>query len=194
VRARGFLAVVAVALVGAPARAHLVQSGLGPIYDGISHFALTPQDVLPVFALAIFSSLRGKGQARSTVLLLPAAWLAGGIVGSLAPMSFLTIPAWLPLLALGAMVAADLTMPGQVTIAISILLGLALGDGNGSAMAAGAGVGSVVGTACAVFVASTLAAACVTVWQTGWRRIAWRVLGSWIAASGLLLLGWSLRR
>jgi hypothetical protein len=30
-------------------------------------------------------------------------------------------------------------------------------------------------------------------WQQGWQRIAWRAAGSWIAASGLLLLGWSLR-
>jgi hypothetical protein len=38
-----------------------------------------------------------------------------------------------------------------------------------------------------------LGAACTVAWQSGWLRIAWRVAGSWIAAVGLLLLGWSLR-
>ena len=33
----------AAVLLPAPAYAHLVNSGLGPFYDGIGHFALTPE-------------------------------------------------------------------------------------------------------------------------------------------------------
>ena len=44
-----------------------------------------------------------------------------------------------------------------------------------------------------VIVVATLASASAAAWQAGWMRIAWRVAGSWIAAGGLLLLGWSLR-
>ena len=57
---------------------------------------------------------------------------------------------------------------------------------------AGPGTRAIIGISGTVFVAMTLVAALVTAWQSGWVRIAWRVLGSWIAASGLLLLGWSL--
>ena len=35
------------------AEAHLVTTGLGPIYDGISHFALSPEVWVPVLALAL---------------------------------------------------------------------------------------------------------------------------------------------
>jgi hypothetical protein len=49
-----------------------------------------------------------------------------------------------------------------------------------------------IGTA--IFVASALAAALVVSLRPPWTRIAIRVAGSWIAATGLLLLGWILRR
>ena len=44
-----------------------------------------------------------------------------------------------------------------------------------------------------VFVVVTLVTACTLAWQSGWVRIAWRAAGGWIAATGLLLLGWSPR-
>ena len=57
---------------------------------------------------------------------------------------------------------------------------------------AGPGVRGILGVSAVVFVLTTLVAATVVSFQAGWLRIAWRVLGSWIAASGILLLGWSL--
>jgi hypothetical protein len=44
-----------------------------------------------------------------------------------------------------------------------------------------------------VFVLIVFAAAFVVQLRVQWARIAVRVAGSWIAASGLLMLGWSLR-
>ena len=32
------------------AGAHLVTTGLGPFYDGISHFFLSPEDLLPALS------------------------------------------------------------------------------------------------------------------------------------------------
>jgi urease accessory protein len=45
----------------------------------------------------------------------------------------------------------------------------------------------------ALFVTTALAAALVVALSAPWARIVVRVAGSWIAAAGLLLLGWSLR-
>jgi urease accessory protein len=44
-----------------------------------------------------------------------------------------------------------------------------------------------------VFVVVAIAAASVVRLRAAWARVAVRIIGSWIAASGLLLLGWSLR-
>jgi len=42
-------------LLPAAAQAHLVNTGLGPFYDGLSHFVLTPEDLLPALTLALLS-------------------------------------------------------------------------------------------------------------------------------------------
>jgi len=185
---------LALALCPLRGHAHLIETGLGPVYDGITHFALTPEDLIPALALAMFAGLRGTESARRVMFVLPAAWLIGGIAGTLSGAPALVVPAWLPLLALGGLVAADARLPAAATAAIAALLGIALGYANGYAMAqAGPGLRGVVGIAGTVFVLTTLAAACVAAWQAGWMRIAWRAVGGWVAASGLLLLGWSVR-
>ena len=187
---------IALSLAGLPsqARAHLVETGLGPVYDGIAHFAMTPEDLIPVFALAVFAGLRGRDHARRVIFMLPLAWLLAGLLGAAARISQPESLSWVPLLVLGGLVAADVRLPAAATTAIAAAVGLFLGLANGDAMAqAGSGVRGVVGIVGAVFVVTTLGTACAAAWQSGWLRIAWRVAGSWIAASGLLLLGWSLR-
>ena len=187
---------IALSLAGLPsqARAHLVETGLGPVYDGIAHFAMTPEDLIPVFALAVFAGLRGRDHARRVIFMLPLAWLLAGLLGAAARISQPESLSWVPLLVLGGLVAADVRLPAAATTAIAAAVGLFLGLANGDAMAqAGSGVRGVVGIVGAVFVVTILGAACTVAWQSGWLRIAWRVAGSWIAVVGLLLLGWSLR-
>ncbi len=175
------------------ASAHLITTGLGPIYDGIGHFALTPEDLMPALALAVLAGLRGPDHARRTIFLLPLAWLAAGTAGVVAGAPVSGALTWLPILVLGALVAADARLPLAATSALALALGAFLGYANGASMAqSGSGWRGVAGIALAVFVSGTLVAAAVTAWRAGWPRIAWRVAGSWIAASGLLLLGWSL--
>lgn len=188
--------VFALALAWCPAlaHAHLINTGLGPVYDGLVHFALTPEDFLPATALAALAGLRGKAHARCAILALPLAWLVAGFAGDLLRVAIPDSLAWLPLLAMGLLVAADFRLPPAALTAIAVALGGWLGYGNGAAMAqAGAGLRGVIGIAITVFVLATLVAAGAVAWQAGWMRIAWRVAGSWIAAGGLLLLGWSLR-
>ena len=66
-------AATAVALAcPASAHAHLVQSGLGPFYDGIAHFALSPDDWLFALAVALLGGLSGARGGRTVLFLLPA--------------------------------------------------------------------------------------------------------------------------
>ena len=65
---------------------------------------------------------------------------------------------------------------------------------NGVAMQqAGAGVLGLLGLLAALFVFVALVAACVVSLHQQWTRMVVRVAGSWIAAMGLLMLGWALR-
>ena len=176
------------------AEAHLVTTGLGPVYDGIGHLLVTPEDLLPVLALALFAGLRGASAGRCVLCVLPLAWLVGGSVGLLAPwLPALPSPA-LSFLILGTLVATDLRLPPMAVMALAIGLGLVHGCLNGVAMQqAGAGALGLLGILAALFVLVALVAAYVVSLQRPWTRIVVRVAGSWITAVGLLMLGWSLR-
>jgi hydrogenase/urease accessory protein HupE len=176
-----------------PAQAHLNSSGLGPIYDGAMHFLASPEDLVPALALAFFAGLRGAAQGRRALFVLPAAWLVGGLVGLGAPAaSGSAVVSAVGFLVLGALVAADAKLPQFVTTCLATLLGLyhgyLNGTGMGSTVDAAAALLGLVGT---VFILMAIAAAFVVRLSAGWSRIAVRVSGSWIAATGLLLLGWA---
>jgi urease accessory protein len=177
------------ALLPGVAQAHLVET----VY-GVAHFALSPEDYVPIAGAALLVGLRGKDHARLAILLLPMAWLVGGVLGCLPRAPTFVAPPWLPFLAVGALVAADLKLPIGATAAVVGALGLLLGYPNGIAMAeSGQGVSAVLGSTGAIFVLVTLISALAAGTTIVWVRVALRVLGSWVAASGLLLLGWALR-
>jgi len=64
-------------------QAHLLNTGFGPFYDGLTHPFVTPEDLLPVVALTLLAGLRGAQCGRWVLLTLPRAWLAGMTVGLL---------------------------------------------------------------------------------------------------------------
>lgn len=189
------LAVAAIALLPAPASAHLNTTGLGPVYDGVVHVLTSPEDLLAALALALWAGARGPGHGRWTLFALPSAWLLGGLLGmttSATSGSGVVSAIWL--VALGALLAADLELPPRVATVLAVVLGLQRGYVNGSGMEPLTnGLVAMLGIASAVFVVVALAAAFALQLRAAWARIAVRVIGSWIAASGLLLLGWSTR-
>ncbi len=176
--------------------AHLVQTGFGDFYDGVAHLAVTPSDLLLVLGLGLLAGLRGAATARAVLVALPLAWLCGGLIGSRWPAggSALAMATTLSFGLAGALVALDRRLPRAAVVAVAGGAGLLHGYVHGATMAQ-AGMGGIVlfGAVAAVFVASTLVPAAVVGLQAGWARIAVRVVGSWIAASGLLMLGWLAR-
>ena len=173
--------------------AHLVTTGMGPVYDGIGHLLLTPEDLVPVLALALYAGLRGAVAGRRTMFLLPFAWFVGGLAGSaLNPATSIPIPA-LSFLILGGLVAANLCMPAAAVMVLAIALGLVHGFLNGAALKDGPGTIGLLGIMTILFVLVTLTSALVVSLKKPWGRIVVRVAGSWIAAIGLLMFGWAVR-
>jgi len=184
-------ALAALVLFPGEARAHLVTTGLGPVYDGISHFALTPEDLLPVLALALLAGLSGPRCGRAVLFVLPVAWLSGGLLG-LSRSSELLMPALTAstLLALGAMVALDRKLPLGLVAGLAAALGFFHGYLNGTAKLGALGLSGVAAT---LFVVVALVAAFVVSLRAPWSRIAVRVAGSWLVAISMLMLGWAFR-
>jgi urease accessory protein len=174
------------------AQAHLVTTGLGPIYDGISHLALSPEVWVPVLALALFAGLRGAAAGRLTLFLLPVAWLVGALVGCRTETVSLTAISAISFLVSGALVAADLRLKRGTVATIAVVFGFCDGCLNSLAIRPmHSGSLELVGAVAALFVAVAIVAAFVIWLKRPWMRVAVRVVGSWITATGLLLLGWS---
>jgi len=92
--------------------AHLMTTGLAPFCDGLTQLFVTPEDLLPVIALALFAGLRGPRYGRAVLFVLPAAWVVGSFAGGLMPAP-LTLPAATATVTIapGALVAADQPIP-----------------------------------------------------------------------------------
>jgi urease accessory protein len=196
-RCRIVLLLVALALIViVPTRveAHLNSTGMGPVYDGLLHILISPEDLIPVLALALFAGLRGAEHGRRALFVLPSAWLIGGLVGLSSTTTANPILAAISFLLLGGLVAVDAQLSLRATTVIAAMLGLVHGYLNGAGMGQpGVGAVALLGLVFMVFVLVSVFAAFVVRLRWPWTRIAVRVVGSWIVASGLLVLGWNLR-
>jgi urease accessory protein len=188
-------AVLAGVSVCGPAEAHLNATGMGPVYDGLMHFLTSPEDLVPALALALLAGLRGAPYGRRAMFALPLSWLLGSLCGLFAALASVgTLAASLWFLLLGGLVVADLKLSLRSVTALCALLGLFHGYLNGTGMGLSAqAIAAVLGLAAAVFVVVVLVAALVVQLRAPWGRVAVRVGGSWIAASGLLMFGWFIR-
>lgn len=177
-----------------PAAAHLPTSGLGPAYDGIFHLLLSPEDLIPLIALALLCGQRGAPFARRALWVVPLAWFAGGVSGMFAGSTHVAAFSGVSFLLLGGLVALNAQVPLALLTALAALFGFFHGYLNGAGINRfDDGAYVLLGLAAAVFVIVAVFVSFVIPLRRPWTRIAVRVAGSWIAASGLLMLGWALR-
>jgi urease accessory protein len=180
------------------AHAHLVSTGLGPLYDGIGHFLVSLEELLPLVALTMLAAMHGAAGGRRALFLLPPAWLAGALAGLLFAM-LPVIPAGvlaLVVMLIGGLIAADWRLsPGRLQWLL-LCFGALAGVGSGRAFAdQPQAMQMLLGGALSLWVLCALLAGAVVGLSRGvaWLRIVVRVGGSWLVAFGLLLLGWQLR-
>jgi urease accessory protein len=178
-----------------PAEAHLNSTGMGPVYDGLLHFFLSPEDMLAVLAMALFAGQRGAAHGRWALFALPGAWLAGGLFGLTVTAMNGVVLTFVPFLLVGGLLAVDAALPLSATTALGGLIGSFYGFLNGVDIGrAPDGALVLLGLVFAIFVVVAIASSFVVSLRQQWLRIAVRIVGSWIVASGLLMLGWTLRR
>jgi len=129
-------AVVLLCFGGPRAEAHLVTTGLGPVYDGIAHLALSPAEPAVVVVLTLLAAMRGPRQGRVVLALLPAVWLVSGLTGLMFPINAsLSWAAGVSLLLAGAVVAAHRNLPLPVVSTLAAVTGAFYGFLTGAALA-----------------------------------------------------------
>jgi urease accessory protein len=160
--------------------------------DGFINPLTTPAHVLVLLALAL---LLARQQVRFAVLIIFALALAAGFLAIVLAVE--TTPARTVLLAvaaaLGVMVAAAWT-PKLLACLLAAIAGAALAlDSPPQAVRIADAYATLAGTAagaCAMLIAIAAIAGHA---NAGWQRLGVRILGSWIAASAILVLAVQLR-
>lgn len=189
------IAIVAVlALAATPAAAHLVGPD-HPLYEALRH----PAFELPTAATMIALGLWAGQQAARTAWAAMAAFLLAVIGGALAAghdaLPPLRGPAVaLSMMTLGALSALKLRAPAWIAVAVALTAGAYQGVfGTLAHWQGGTGPYPVADLAVAAVLLPLAASQLAQRIRAGWAQIAVRVVGSWIAASGLLLLALLLR-
>ncbi|MEI2298828.1 HupE/UreJ family protein [Ensifer sp. MJa1] len=183
-----FLLVFAAGPAGS-AFAHSPIKGIGSFYNGMLHPLLVPAHLLALVAVGLLIGQHAPGAGR---LSLPAFMGAVAVALAVTALADPVLPQW-PILALaliaGLSIAASwsggLLLPIVLSLLAAILVGLdSAPDGTGPQRAWVALSGTAVGTTLIIIYCGGLSA-----WfHRPWQRIAVRAVGSWIAASALLVL------
>jgi urease accessory protein len=170
---------------------------MGGVLQGIADGFLDPILLLEhALTLVALGLLVGRQQGRSVTLSVFAAALALGLIA----LAFAVgqTPARNVLLAdaalIGMLVAAAWTPPRAVTLLLAGVAGFALGlDSPPQAISIAEANATLVGTALGACAVLLVVAFCAGHAQQWWQQVGVRILGSWIAASAILVLAVLLR-
>jgi len=176
------------------AQAHLIQTGFGGFYDGMAHLLMTPTDLLLVAGCGLLAGSQEKVISRKAILLFPIAWSSGILFGHLWPVAGeLSVLTTISFGVVGGLVALNFSLPGSLCLGLIVLFGILHGLTNGATLATSGLLLSTVGISLGLVVIVTLIAAMTVSLHAGWQRVSVRVIGSWLAAVGMLMCGWMFR-
>jgi urease accessory protein len=185
-------------LRAAPAHAHIVSIRLGDFYAGALHPLTDLQDLILWAALGVLAGSLCAAKGRWLVLIFPlgllagltaANWLNTGVAGPLVNSGLILL--------MGLLLAAAPRIPLAALCAIAFAVAAVRGAVNAADLVPQSDrLLFAAGLACAGYVTITLLMALAVAFMqpeitTGWRHIAIRSLGGWIAAIGLMMLGLS---
>ena len=186
------LALVPLLLLAEPGRATAhPMTGVGDFYAGMLHPLTAVELALPLIALSLLAGQQDRGTAIRLIAAVPLALGLGAVLGLVMPapagLLYANVGA---MVVLGALVATAPALPAYAALALAAVpaatVGLANGAELGSQLSA---VRFVPGLALSGFLLVTYGVGSARRLRAPWMRMAFRVLGSWIAAVGILTLG-----
>lgn len=169
------------------AQAHIMP-GVGAFYSGMLHAFLSPEQILPLLALALLAAQTKKPSGWLILFILPCAVLAGALY---APWSLHL--SWVATLSLavtaitGLLIAFAIPVPAVLACLLSATAGLLAGWFN--ALDAGdASLLSGFGVALSALLVLAYIAALTSRFLASRLPIGIRIGGSWLAAIGIMTL------
>jgi hydrogenase/urease accessory protein HupE len=153
---------------------------------------LSYPDLLLPLALGLLTGLRGPRHTLTAALALSLAWPTGGLLGTK-----LDHPSWTPFVtaaitvALGLLIALNRDLPRWTTALAAAIAGLAFGFASAPRVWSETPGATFAATGVAMALLTLPPAGAAMAARPDWSKIVVRVAGSWIAAIGLLLIGWA---
>jgi len=183
------MAVALIPLVTDSAAAHPMP-GVGDFYAGMLHPLTAIEFLLPMIALSLLAGQQNRTSAITVLVAFPLSLAIGAVLGI--PAHLPSIAAWINLgsmAALGLLVAAARPLPPSVAASLSTLLGITIGLANGAELGGQVSAWRFIpGLALSGLLLVTYGIGCVRRLSAPWMRIGFRVIGSWIAATGVMVL------
>jgi urease accessory protein len=173
-----------------PAFAHPMQ-GVGDFYAGMLHPVVTIETVLPMIALSLLAGQQRRETAIHLLAAFPAMLIVGALLASLGNAPFFLGFVQLMLTAgFGVLVASARRVPSWLLVALGAVLGISAGWTNAAELV---GLASrsrfIAGLAVVGLLLLVYGNGLVRNLKWEWTQIAVRVIGSWIAAVSILVLG-----
>ena len=149
------------------------------------------EHLFPILAFGLLAGQQGADQARWPILLFP----VGLLIGSLIAINTDVGPSiiWfnrLSFVAIGILVAAAVRVPTTILCLLSVVFGLSHGLENSAGIDPSTTMEMFIPGvfACGLAIVAIVAALVIKL-DRPWQQIAVRVVGSWIAAIGMLIIG-----
>ena len=172
----------------------MVSGAAGAFWGGTLHIVTSPEHLLALSGLGL---LLGQGGDRNAAEILPFVAAAALAAGAVLPLAIAPLGLTLTLaisiaslLIVGGLIAAALPLPRWLLGVLVALIGFGQGLANGEAMTVTTRPELFVpGVTLAGFLLVLYAMLLALCAKPFWARIALRVAGSWIAATGILVIG-----
>ena len=186
---------VALGLLPGLAWAHSPIKGLDNFYAGLLHPVFVPAHLLSILVLGVLLGQQGAQRVQVAIV----ACLVALLVGLAASVPAAEISVEVPLLAFaavsGALVALARPLPVPAIAALGGVVTLLVGVDSAQEGLSGRGwLAAMLGSAISAYLL-LLYAMVFAEWfgRREWQRIGLRILGSWAAASALMVLSLALR-
>jgi urease accessory protein len=168
---------------------------IGDFYAGLLHPVSHTEVALAVVALGFLAGQMTAGLSWPTARAFVVSVLTGSFLGLLSPgLPWSTITVTLSLVVLGTLVAVRVELPAKLAVGLALFFGLSVGYANGTEMFGNLKmpVFYVGGLTVCVGLLLLYSSQLVRRFRAFWFQTAVRVMGSWIAATGGLMLAFQL--
>lgn len=182
--------VLLLALVSEPALAHSPIKGIGNFYNGLLHPIFVPAHLLLLIALGLLIGQKGIYENRmafvvflaTTAIGLIGAWFSVGGDMEILLLSGAAI--------IGLLIASNLSIGHYLCAAIAALIGLFIGiDSAQETLSGNVKLVTLFGSGVGIYLSLVYSMGFADYFnKKPWQKIGVRVIGSWIAASSLLVM------